>query len=238
MNPSVGIDDIGNAIVVWSGYNGSYYQIQSTQYKYITDSWLAVEVLSSASVHGIYPDVAVNSLGQAIATWAEFDGTNLEVFSSSLISSIWDVPTLISDTNYISQFPNTLIDSLGNGSCIWTASDGSDQRIKASLKDILLGWQTPIYISDSGKVAYKSLSVCDSSGNIVCAWIGKEGSDIALYACSYDGSSWSSPQILSEAGSSVSSFNLKINATGNAIIAWQSSSNSLKTIKVSKASFL
>lgn len=251
-NPSISIDSSGNAVVVWSRFDGSNFRVQAIRYN--ASTWSSVDTLSNAGADGIFPSIAVNSSGDAIVVWAEYTALQaLHIYSCTLDSGVWSSPTLVSAPSYISQFPNVVIDSYGDGCAIWTENDGTTNRIKSSIYSApgvtgatgptgADGWQTPSYVSDANKTAYKGKLASDDAGNIVCVWKGLEGTtgtaaNPKVYVATYEGF-WSSPELISDPTTYVNDYDLGINELGDAIIAWESgTSSSNSIIEVKKASF-
>jgi hypothetical protein len=81
--PEVGIDQDGDAVLVWQRFDGTTgcggapgcLRIQART-RATTGSLGAVQTLSGAGQHAFGPQVAVSPLGSAVATWWRSDGTN------------------------------------------------------------------------------------------------------------------------------------------------------------------
>jgi hypothetical protein len=83
----VAVDGHGNAIAVWSRFDGTNYIVQtaaraaaSRRWRYFTPkrggSFGAAQDLSAASQDAFNPQVAVDGQGNAIAVWSRSNGTN------------------------------------------------------------------------------------------------------------------------------------------------------------------
>ena len=80
-DPKVAVDSAGNAVVVWFQSNPA--QIYFARYIAESSLWIGAEkILGQPSNNGFYPQVAVDTAGNATAVWYQFDGTRNQIYAS------------------------------------------------------------------------------------------------------------------------------------------------------------
>ncbi|PKN51686.1 MAG: hypothetical protein CVU55_10625 [Deltaproteobacteria bacterium HGW-Deltaproteobacteria-13] len=82
--PQVDINDSGNAIIVWTQYDGATDQIFKSEYKngtWTNPSGLADNISPDGSP-AIYPQAAMDDNGNAIIIWQQSDSANWQIFKS------------------------------------------------------------------------------------------------------------------------------------------------------------
>ncbi len=77
--PEVAVDGQGNAIAVWSRFDGTNFIVQAAAARAAGGSFGAPQDLSAAGQKAGFSQVAVGGQGNAIAVWSRFDGTNFIV---------------------------------------------------------------------------------------------------------------------------------------------------------------
>jgi hypothetical protein len=71
--PRVAIDQAGHAISVWTQFEGGFSRIQASFYDPIA-GWSVPQAISSGTTAiELYPEIAMNAVGSAIAVWEETD---------------------------------------------------------------------------------------------------------------------------------------------------------------------
>ena len=80
-DPKVAVDSAGNAVVVW--YQSNPAQIYFARYIAESSLWIGAEkILGQPSNDGFYPQVAVDTAGNATAVWQQSDGTRNQIYAS------------------------------------------------------------------------------------------------------------------------------------------------------------
>lgn len=152
--PRVGIDENGNAVVVWTRRLTLVgpYEMVAASFAYGV-GWGAPVVLAS-STEFIKPQgyVVMDHAGNSTATWSQFEGGIEQVYASSLpLGGAWSTPEIISTDGIdnsisvgVDQTPIS-VDSQGNVIVIIQQSDNSLQSVA---RFFATGWQAPelIYI--------------------------------------------------------------------------------------------
>ncbi len=128
-HPDVGIDGNGNAIVIFERYNAIHKFICSSTLAKGGSSWstpidISGPSPSGASVAG-YPDLCVNSIGDAVAIWKEFTGTNIVIQGAGYSLGTWSIPKTLSslDSNSGAKVPaydiSVALNNAGSILAIW-----------------------------------------------------------------------------------------------------------------------
>jgi len=80
-HPAVAIDEAGNAIALWSGYNGpsnysgSIVRIYANRYV-VGSGWVSRKVIDTTNTYGAYtfPQIAIDGSGNGLAVWEQQSG--------------------------------------------------------------------------------------------------------------------------------------------------------------------
>jgi hypothetical protein len=178
--PQIGIDLNGNAFVAWEASDGTNGFIQSST-KPFNGAWQETPDTLPGSLNGAFPQIAVDSMGNATVIWPAFVGTNFLIRASTKpFNGTWqEVPDLLSGSQQ-GLFPQIAVDSLGNVSAVWTSYDGTNLFTAASTKPFGLSWQpTPDILSPANVVSPSQIAI-DGSGNATAVWLTDDGDNIVV----------------------------------------------------------
>src|SRR5207248_670883 len=136
--PQVAVDANGNAMVVWGLFDGTNWRIQARR-RSASGTLSSVRTLSRAREGSAYPDVAVDTHGNAVVVW-QFDDITTQIqtrgrSASGILSPVHPV----SDPSQSAYKPQVAVDAGGNAVAVWEGFDGVHSRIQSSF---LLGVQT------------------------------------------------------------------------------------------------
>lgn len=197
---------------------------------------------SSSEVTGI--SVSMNQYGDSIVTWAQPDesGKN-RLYKNEFRNRTWFSPSSITDSfSFIGgdAFEHaSAINAQGDAFIGWLQSDGIfNQAYMAQYADDR--WIYPASISDrmsipgsdaiSGTNAFVVRS--NDQGDMVAAWIQKDGDDRQVFKSSYKDGVWTFPESISdnispdEANDSIVNVDLALNQMGDYVIVWDQSDGS------------
>ncbi len=125
----IDIDGSGNLIIVWqqvatASSNNLYSKILSEA------GILSVASKLNDSANRMYnPKVAINSSGDAIATWQQVTGSNMYIYAKRYSGRWSDLEQLNTRYNY-GSYPSIGIDDNGNIVSIWKAYDRASSKYK------------------------------------------------------------------------------------------------------------
>ncbi len=219
--PEIAIDNQGNAIAVWTVYKNGYYIVQAST-KSLTGTWTTPVDISAAGSTASLPQIAIDSLGNAIAVWSSSNGTdNINQASTKTFNGTWTKPVNLSAVEkytYNHSYPRIAIDSRGNAIAVWNMFNNI---IQASTKTLTGTWTTPVDISASGQIPSPPQIAIDRLGNAIAVWQIYNGADNIIQASTKTLiGTWTTPVNLSTAGQSADPPQIAIDSLGNAIAVW------------------
>ena len=169
------VDDFGNAIAVWeqSDAVAGRHDILASRYT-PANGWGAPEAIETEEVrNAVNPVIAMNSSGNAIAAWAQNDGTRANVWANVYAPSTgWGIPKLIetNDTGNANS-PRVVIDSSGTAHVIWLQGAGSiNPSIWGNLYRPGTGWDVGFPLENETAAAANPSLGFNSSGNVMMVW--------------------------------------------------------------------
>jgi hypothetical protein len=143
--PQVAFDPSGNAIAVWTQYNGAHSRTHAA-FRPVGGSFGGVQAISPSGQDAVAPQISIDSTGKAIAVWYAFDGTTDRVLaavrpaagtfgSAQTISA----PGVEAYEPMIATGPN----ADANAAAVWTGSDGANTRVQSSRRRDVTGYPRP-----------------------------------------------------------------------------------------------
>jgi hypothetical protein len=227
--PQVAVDPNGNAIAVWYQNNGVRYNIYANRYDEVSNSWgpaALIETDNTGSASA--PQVAIDSIGNAIAVWMQDDGVRLNIHANryDVLSDSWGSAELIETDNVgDASFPQVAVNQNGNAVAVWVQDDGLRYSIYANRYDALSrSWGAAELIeADNAEHAFKPDIAVPPNGNAVAVWFQYDGVRYNIHANSYDelSRSWGLAESI-ETDNSGDAWNHEVVAdrNGNAIAVW------------------
>lgn len=142
-SPSIAMDSSGNAIAVWMQYDNNTFQQHIWAARYVPGTgWSGAERIEAYSASADWPDVGLDSQGNAIAAWAQFDGARWTIAANKyVLGSGWGTAQIIGSNDpagYISSIIGRVplqiaVDKSGNAIVVWNESDGTRVNIWANV---------------------------------------------------------------------------------------------------------
>jgi uncharacterized protein YheU (UPF0270 family) len=189
--PGVGVDQSGNAVFVWQGFDGTTdcssfgcYRVQART-RSAAGVLGATENISPAGKNANSPQVAVEQSGNAVFAWLRPDGTtdcagaacNRVQTRTRSAAGVLSATQTLSPPGQDAVEPQVGVDQSGNAVFVWLLSDGTTNcgglachRVQArarSAAGVLSAVQT---LSDPGRDAGYSQVAVDQTGNAVFVW--------------------------------------------------------------------
>ena len=213
--PQVAMDNNGNAIIVWYQSDGSRCQIFKSEYR--NGGWThptsSADNISPDGQNAAYPQVAMDSNGNAIIVWYQYDGSKYQIFKSEYRGGTWHHPSIISDNispdGQDAALPQVAMDSSGNAIIVWYQYDGANYQI---FKSEYRGgaWYHPSSISDNispdGQDAALPQVAMDNNGNAIIVWSQSNGTFSQIFKSEFRNGAWTHPLSLTD---NVSSYGQK-----------------------------
>jgi hypothetical protein len=234
--PQIAIDDDGAAMVVWTQYDISPYNIWAKNFN--GTSWSAAELIDSNNIgSAYYPQIAMDSAGNAIAVWQQHDGFRYNIWANYYDADTgeeddeddedeevgeWDIAKLIETKNTgNANAPQVVMDSDGNAIAVWVQYDGAYSSIYANHFDGTSWGTAELIETDDVGNANAPQVVMDSDGNAIAVWAQYDGAHFSIYANHFDGISWGTAELIeTDDVGNADSPQIVMDAAGNAMAVW------------------
>jgi hypothetical protein len=213
--PQVALDGNGNALVVWTLWNGNNHVVQLRR-RSASGTLGPVQTLSGLGIDAYGPQVAIDLHGNAVVVWtgAEQAGPyRIQLRRRSASGTLGSIGTLSPGG---AAYPQLAMDVNGNALVVWTHYDGTYDRIQLRRHSTAGSLSAVQTLSPAGGDASGPQVAIDRNRNAVVVWSGVRG--IQLRSRSAAGG-LSAVQTLSAAGGDLPQ--VAINGNGAALVAWQ-----------------
>jgi hypothetical protein len=186
-DPSLALDSSGNPVVSWSESDGTTDNIYVKHWNGTSWTQLGTTLDVNTNQYARNPSLALDSSGNPVVSWQEWDGTSYNIYVKRWDGTIWVQLGTVSDAKS-GYRPSLALDGSGNPVVSWVEDGGniSDniyvKRWNGSSWVQLGGFLDANPDSDS----YDPSLALDSSGNPVVSW--QESSNI--YVKRWNGASW------------------------------------------------
>jgi hypothetical protein len=188
-------------------------------------AWAAPVNVSALNETDTFPQIAVNSNGDATAVWYN-ETLGVVQASSKFFGGSWQAEETLSQLVIIPHgwdVARVAMDSYGNATAVWMAFNGSNYIIQASTKPFGGSWQTepdtlstdPLNPSDAPQI------VVDSNGNATAVWGAIVGDHYFTQASTKPvGTTWQTPVNISNPSVLVVFPAIVVDGSGNVTAAW------------------
>jgi hypothetical protein len=151
-NPSVGMGAGGAGTAIWSATEEGIRSIEVSR-QAPGGGFGEHTLLSREGRNAFFSDLAVNSAGGAVATWAGFLASGEYVVEASYAgpSGAFAPPKVISEGSPDFLHPRAAIDGSGDGTVTWTRSNGTNTIVQAAGLDAYVPELRSLAIPTSGK---------------------------------------------------------------------------------------
>jgi hypothetical protein len=176
-----------------------------------------VQTLTAAGQSGFYPQVAVDSTGDAVFTWASGRVQARARAANGTLSAIQN----LSPTGQSATSPQVAVDSTGDAVFAWQRTLDTDIRIQGRAR-AANGTLSPVQNVSAARAELPQVGI-DSTGNAVFAWRRYDDAGyprIQSKARTADGT-LSPVQTLSPASRYAYDPQIAVGSTGDAAVAWQ-----------------
>ncbi|MBS0653871.1 MAG: hypothetical protein JSR39_10165 [Verrucomicrobia bacterium] len=186
--PQVAVGNDGTVIAVWQADLSGTSTVYAAM-KTISGSWGAQQSISTANVNSAYPQISINSSGNAIAVWYRYDlfsGIYSNVIlqgASKLNAAAWNAPVDISSAgkrNPADLVSKVVYSDSNMALAAWTNSfDNSLFSSEWSAYENGV-WSDPEALIELNLAAYDVDATIDSKGNAYVSWMGYNSADSSL----------------------------------------------------------
>lgn len=222
VNPQVTMNGNGNAMAVWTQWDGSYMSVYCNTYS-IVDGWGTAALAETDDTgDAYYPVVAINNNGDAIAVWRQSSSIWANIYTAGVG---WGTAREIESGDGEAFVPRAAMDDEGNAVVVWQQNIDAQTHIYSNTYAAGTGWGTAELIENgvAGDAAAPQIAM-DGAGNAVAVWwYLDDGVFYSIYADTYTkGTGWGDPVLLeNETTGSAMSANIAMNQAGDAVAVWQ-----------------
>ena len=222
------VESTGDVVYVWERFDGANSRIE-TRTRSAAGVLGDVKTLSSANQDALAPQVAVDVDGDAVFTWARFDGTNWRIqararSAAGTLSPVQDISAGGRDAydfNCLGCAPRLDVDAVGNAVFVWRRFDGTNWRIETRARTFA-GALSPVQsVSDPGATALFPDIAVDADGDAILAWTRHDGSNWrAQSRVRTAAGGLGAVQNLSDPGQSAYGVEVDATPAGDAVYSW------------------
>lgn len=168
MFATVGLDQAGSALAVWSHWNGSVFEVEGATRAAAADTWSNLPTFgqSASASFGDEPQVAVDASGNAVSIWRAANNT-IQAASRASGGSFGAAQLGISAPT--ATGPRVVLDSAGNAASVWRRADGEGSRIEAAIRPLGGQFGAVKTLSTQFNTLDPALSM-DGLGNALSVW--------------------------------------------------------------------
>jgi PKD domain len=217
----VAIDPSGNAVAVWSRFDGAKYIVQGAR-RPAGGGWEPALDISASGQNAEAPQVAIDAAGAAVAVWARSDGVD-PIVQAAVKGPVgpWAGHVDLSAPGDFSSEPQVAVDPAGTAVATWARDNSPTRRIEAAVRPAGGGWQPSVPLSRAGEAAEDPDVAVDPAGNAVVLWSRTDGSPRVIEAAAKQlGGPWSGPEPISVVGLSAAEPRVAIDPAGNRVAVW------------------
>ncbi|HOO71647.1 MAG TPA: hypothetical protein PK926_07785 [Spirochaetota bacterium] len=221
---SVAMNSDGCAIVVWHKGDGLYDSIWANRYdpEY---GWGQEELVEQNAYNALNPCVAIDSQGNAIAVWQQYDSTRFNIWANRYEAGYgWGEAALIeSDNTDDATLPRVAVDPDGNAVAVWLQNDATRDNVLSNRYTAGTGWGTPEPLESGTYTAFAPRVAIDSQGRAIALWRQYDGTGFSIWHSLYaPGTGWSGASVIeSDVSGSAEEPDLAMDTNGNAMAVWQ-----------------
>lgn len=234
-HPQVGVDDSGNAIAIW---RQSYdFRISAWSNRYVVGTgWGEAEVIETNDTqHVEYPQLAVDSSGNAIAMWHQWEGeTQVDVwYNRFVVGSGWSTAEMIDAGGAEIAFgPHVAFDGSGDATAVWQQWNTTRADVWSNRYVAGTGWGEAQLIETDTENADQAQVAVDSSGNAIVVWRQNDTTRSNIESNRFViGTGWGTATLIETDNAGSAEYpKIAVDASGDAIAVWRQSDGTLYNI--------
>jgi hypothetical protein len=200
-------DAQGHTLAVWEQFDGERFNIWANR-KAPGQGWGVAQLIETDNAGSAYnPRVALDSQGNAVAVWQQFDGQHSRIAANRyMVGTGWSTAQWIDAPNTReAHAPQVSFDSQGNAVAVWQHKSGQRTRIAANLLLTGSGWGQAAPIENGNGYASAPHFASDAQGHLLALWQLQGAKDTTIHTKRYlAGAGWGSDQLLKAARDDVS----------------------------------
>ena len=221
--PYVALNRSGTEFLVWMQFDANRNNIWAIPY-FPATGWGTRALVESSTQDAIDPRVAVDETGNAVAVWAQYDGTRYNILWNRFQGGSWLGANTLSTTDAgSSAVPQIDVQANGNAMVVWQKHDGTGWNIWARYYVAGSGWNNSGVIDSASNDATGPAVAVDDGGNATAVWQQWNGtsSSFDVWATRYSAGSWGIAIALENRSGNATRPRIAATAGGNATAIWQ-----------------
>jgi len=226
IEPWVATSPTGTAFAIWRQYGGGVNEVWAS-WRGPGPGWSTPELLTRVTGgFAADPTVAVDTAGNAVAAWVEFQNGYTVRAKRYQAGSGWDPSSTLIGAPADPFEPKIGMDKDGNTTVIWNYADNGNHGVQMNRYAVGSGWsgtETIIERADSVGFIFDPQLAVAADGTAVLAWEQSDGSKYDIWADHYTpGTGWTKyPVMVSDGTEDSQSPHVAISASGRALAAWR-----------------
>ncbi len=221
IHPEVAVDPQGNAVAMWSQWDGTRYAPWANRFVPGV-GWGMAELLETGDPDDAFnPQVAVDPEGNAIAVWSQGDGSS--IWANRFVPGVgWGTAELLEADVGNARDPQIAVDPQGNAVAVWQQWDGSRISIWANRFVPGVGWGTAelLETDDAGNAVNPQIAV-DPEGNALAVWQQSDGNRTNIRTNRFmPGVGWGTAELIETDVDNARDPQIAIDSQGNAVAVW------------------
>lgn len=226
--PDVSLDASGNAMAIWPQFDGTRYNIWANRYL-AGVGWGTAEIIETNAGTALRPDMSVDSSGNAVAVWQQFDGVRSNIWSNRyVVGQGWGTAELIeSDNAGDATFSQVSVSGGGLAVAVWRQSDGTAINVWSNIYLPDSGWGKAelIETDNTGHAYFPRVSADDYIG-AVAVWHQWDGTRSNIWSNRYEiGVGWNGAELIEVNDAGTARYpRVSASATGSAVAVWSQTS--------------
>lgn len=201
------VDAQGHTLAVWEQFDGERFNIWANR-KAKGQGWSVAQLIETDNAGSAYnPRVAVDSQGNAVAVWQQFDGQHSRIAANRyMVGTGWSKAQWIDAPNTReAHAPQVRFDSHGNAIAVWQHNLGQRTRITANRMAAGSGWGDAALVENSKGYASAPHMAHDAQGQLFVLWQVQGAKDTTVHGKLYvAGAGWAREQLVKTAASDTS----------------------------------
>jgi hypothetical protein len=125
--PQIAINATGSAVAVWRQFDGARYNIWTN--RFMQGAWTGAALIEADDAGDANePGIFINTNGDAIAVWRQYDGAHWNVWSNryNATAGSWNAAALVEENDAGDAYdPQAVIDNNGSVISVWRQRGGS-----------------------------------------------------------------------------------------------------------------
>jgi len=223
--PSVAVDDEGNAVTAWVQFDGIRLTTWANRYV-VGTGWLAPTLIGPDDLGNAHsPRVIADSPGNATVVWTQSDGLRTSIWTNRYTVGIgWGIAAAIENNDSSDAWePDLAKDGKGNAIAVWHQYEGNEHSIRANRYVVGVGWETPSLVRrlSTGSI-YHPRVAADALGNAMAVWSEVQGVTCTIWSSRYEtGLGWIDPMLVMTDDTGVpAEVSMATDGFGNATAVW------------------